>query len=140
MGDLSAFVAHGGARRSKNLIKRSRIIIRFGQCRKPLQNAYGLCTGTRCVENPYKTPAAAQPHRRIWPNPTGTEPLPRDPNPTDAGGVLFPKIVVEPVRRKALPGLLVCQNAEVALQTAPNRDSGSDRQKIHRGESVLVSG
>ena len=37
---------------------------------------------------------------------------------------------------KAFPGLLVCQNPEAALQTAPDRDSGSDRQRIHRGESV----
>ncbi len=37
---------------------------------------------------------------------------------------------------KAFPGLLVCQNGEAALQTAPDRDSGSDRQRIHRGESV----
>ena len=39
-------------------------------------------------------------------------------------------------RRKVFPGLLVCQNSEAALQTAPDRDSGSDRQRIHRGESV----
>jgi hypothetical protein len=55
---------------------------------------------------------------------------------TKCSGPVPEPIYVEPVRRKVFPGLLVCQNAEAALQTAPDRDSGSDRQRIHRGESV----
>ena len=34
------------------------------------------------------------------------------------------------------PGGFVNQNPEVFWQTAPDRDSGSERQRIHRGESV----
>ena len=65
------------------------------------------------------------------------------PNPRKvARGALFPlgyfslTSWLSRYEGKAFPGLLVCQNAEAALQTAPDRDSGSDRQRIHRGESV----
>ena len=54
-------------------------------------------------------------------------------------GYPFWKFLVEPIRRKVFPGLLVCQIPEVVWRTAPDRDSGSERQRIRRGESVLVS-
>ena len=49
-------------------------------------------------------------------------------------GVFISQVVT--VRR---PGWFVNQNPELLWRTAPDRDSGSERQRIRRGESVLVS-
>ena len=46
-------------------------------------------------------------------------------------GVFISQVVT--VRR---PGGFVNQNPELFWRAAPDRDSGSERQKIHRGESV----
>ena len=46
---------------------------------------------------------------------------------------VFVFLQVGTVRR---PGWFVNQNPEVFWRTAPDRDSGSDGQGIHRGESV----